>query len=255
MKKLGKILIVLIIIGIFLNIAISRYIVEKNNISRKLGQVTTGGSISTVNYVNICKNMEFYLTILRNKNYEDAYKVLPYFYTEYKSFSDYVKENEIIDYNKVFIKNVMQRAQNLYSIYLDVEENEREYLLLLSNQNTSFSVIPEPFLEYNVIDRSIKRKKVKYEIIDTTNYVEKFVVNINVANLSKNDEVKLSDIKLIKESGKYINTNNEFPIEIKPNEEIYLKLEFDTNIDFPKQIEISREFEEKNIIEKYSIEL
>ena len=255
MKKIAKILIVLICIGIFLNITLSRYVEESSDISGKLGSKYTGGVISTVNYARISQNFEFYLSLLKAEDYEGAYKVLPYNYTSYKTYEDFCGEVKGINYESATIKSITKKTANLYSLIVKIENSEKEFLMLFNTENTSFSIIPETFLEHKTLEESIKKKKVKYEVVDTINYVDKFVANIQIENLSSKDTIKISGINLVKENGKIIKGNIELPLEVGPNETKSMALEFETDIDFPIQIEFLREFEKKGLVEKYTIDI
>ena len=117
MKKVNKILILLILIGIFIIITLSRYVASESDISRKLGEIWSGSQISTYNYRVISKNFEHYVSILKEKNYEEAYKYLPYEYKQYKDFDNYIKDMEKIDYNDFQVINIIKRTENMYSIY------------------------------------------------------------------------------------------------------------------------------------------
>ena len=86
MKKTIKVLIVLICVGIFINITLSRYIAENSDISRLIGSEYQGGKISTVNYARISRNFNYYLECLKNGKYETAYKMLFYNYRLYKDY-------------------------------------------------------------------------------------------------------------------------------------------------------------------------
>ena len=106
MKKIAKILIILIIIGLLINITLSRYVEEKSDISRKIGSIWSGGPISTYNYYTISKNFEYYISFLKNEDYESAYKFLPYEYRQYKNYDNYVEDARKINYTKFQVKEI-----------------------------------------------------------------------------------------------------------------------------------------------------
>ena len=112
--------------------------------------------------------------------------------------------------------------------------------------------MPEPFLEYKEFNKKIKKKKVIYELVNTTNYINKYIANINITNQSE-DSIKIN-INLNGETG-WHKEGNIKNISIAPNETKNLNIEFETYIDFPSQIEVIKSIDGNDKIEKYAFNL
>lgn len=248
-KKLPKILIILILVAIVLNIMLSRYIKEESDISRKLGPTWNGGQVSIYNYRAITKNFDYYINHLKNKDYESAYKLVGHEYKTYKDFETFVKDVKNINYEDLQIINVIQRTKYMYSIIYSSKSHEKlENLMIFNEENTSFTITPETFIEYREYEESVRKNNVKYELVNTINYIDKYVANIKITNLSKKKEVNISNIELVQNDIKHIKSNLK-DIKINPEESKNITVEFETYIDFPNKIEISRYIEKKDKIE------
>ena len=90
MKKIIKILLSLILILAFLNITLSRYSDEMSDISRRLGNKITGGTISARDYARISELYKKYIEALKIKDYETAYNFLSYEYKQYKDYESFL---------------------------------------------------------------------------------------------------------------------------------------------------------------------
>lgn len=254
-KKLPKILIILILVAIALNIMLSRYIKEESDISRKLGPKWNGGQVSIYNYRAITKNFNYYINHLKNKDYKSAYKLVGYEYKTYKDFETYISEMEKISFEDLQITSVIQRTKYMYSIIYSSKSHEKlENLMIFNEENTSFIITPETFIEYKEYEESVKKNNVKYELLNTLNYLDKYVANIKITNLSKKKDVIISGIELVQNNVKHIRGNVN-DIKLKPEESKNITVEFETYIDFPNKIEISRYIEKKDKIEIYILNI
>lgn len=253
MKKIMKTLIILIIIALFILITFSKFADQKAAMENNIGNVWTGGPISTVNYATITKIYSKYLEFIKNEEYENAYKMLSYAYTEFKDYDTFISEINTYNYKNAYIEEIIRRTDYVYSIILNSDDVKKENLLIFNNENTHCTIRPETFLEHNLINEIIKKKKVEYELIDTVNYIDKFVVNIKITNLNKKDIVKISNIKLVN-GGENINSNLNV-ISLNPEETKTLTVEFETYIDFPSRLEITRYIEKKDSKESYMFNL
>ena len=256
MKKLPKILIILIITGIVLNILLSRYIERESDISRKLGPIWNGGQVSMYNYRAISKNFEYYIYHLKNKDYEKAYNLVGYGYKLYKDFETYVEDVEKVNYEELQITNVIQRTKYMYSIIYSTKSTENiENLMIFNEENTAFTIMPEPFLEYKEYEERIKKKNVEYELLNTINYIDKYIVNLKITNFDKKESVIISNVELVQNNVKHIKSNIKEDIKVAPGESKNIALEYETYIDFPNKIELSRQLEKTKKIETYILNI
>lgn len=253
MRKITKTLIILILIGLFIIVSFSKYAEEKNDISNKIGNVWTGGQISTVNHATISRAFNKYLEYLKNEQYEEAYRMLSYDYTVYKDYETFLNEIKGVNYENARIEDIIRRTDFVYSIIINTDDTKKENLLIFNAENTAYSIRPETFLEHKDVGEELKKRNVKYEVVDTVNYIDKFIANINITNLNKKDSIKISDIKLI--NGDEHISGNINDIVLNPQESKMISVEFETYIDFPNQIEISRYIEKKDSSETYIFNL
>lgn len=251
MKKIVKLLISLILICIVLNIILLRYIDEKSDISKRIGSKWTGGQLSTYNYLAIRNNFEYYISYLTNEDYETAYKYAPYTYKAYKSYEEFLEDIKNISFEDVQVTDIIRKTQRLYTINFNTKNKEElEFIMIFNEENDAFSVTPGTFLEYKELNQKIKKKNVEYKLIDTTNYLDKYIANIEITNNSKKDTVNILEINLRQNDVKKVKGNIS-NIEIQPNESQNITVTFETDIYFPNKIEISRHIEKNDKEEKY----
>lgn len=254
MKKIIKILLFLIIILIFLNVTLSRYTDEKSDVSRRLGSKITGGTISISEYARISELYGKYTDALKNGDYETAYDFLSHEYKQYKDYETFLAEISELDFSNVAIHNIVIKTENMYSIEININGEKKENLIVFPPDLTNCFIVPEPFIEYKEINKKFKKRNVDYEIISTTNYLDKFIVDMEITNLDKKDVVSISEFELREDAmlGKKADIET---IEIAPMETRSISVQFETNIDFPNKIAVSRIIEDKDIIETYVIDI
>lgn len=253
-KKIIKILFSLICIGIAFNILFSRYVEEKSDISRKIGNEVSANTMTTREYVNVTEAYGKYMDYIKSGNIEEVYNLFLYDYKQHKDYETYFKEISMRNYNDAEISEVIKRTNNMYSIILNVEDEKIENLVIYDEDNSKYYIVPENLLEYNVLNKVIEKKKVSYEIVDTLNYIDKYVANIRITNLNQKKSITISEINLSSDGRKDIKSNLK-QVELAPLESKDIVVEFETYIDFPDKIKISRVINEKNIVETYEIEL
>ena len=134
MKKLKKFLIILIMVGIFLIITLSRYIEHEEDISRKIGNIWNGNQISTYNYAAIARNFEYFTSFLEKEDFETAYKFTPYEYKMYKSFDEFYKIVENINFENIQITNIKRRTERVYSVIFQTLDEEKYEFLMAFNE-------------------------------------------------------------------------------------------------------------------------
>ena len=80
-------------------------------------------------------------------------------------------------------------------------------------------------------------------------------MTMKITNLDKKNAAMIKEIKLNKNDGLRKISGNINNIDIAPLEEKYLTVEFETNIDFPEEIDISRTFTKDGSVKTYKIKL
>ena len=99
-------------------------------------------------------------------------------------------------------------------------------------------------------DEKLKKKKVTYELVSSVNYIDKYIANIRITNHSNKDIVNISNIELIQNNAKHIKGDIK-TVNLSPEETKEISIEFETYIDFPNKIEISRYIAKNDETEKY----
>lgn len=252
MKKIIKTLIIFIIISIFIFITLSMYIAEKMDVSQKIGGKLYGGIISTAEFSKISNVYNKYIEMINNGEFQEAYGVLSYEYKNYRDYEYFLKNVVTQNLNLFRITQINKITEYAYLIKLISEDSEIDNLVIFNPDTAKYQIVPDTFLEHREVNQKIKKSKVTYEIIDTINYADRFIVNIKILNQNKKENVEISNIKLIREGARSIkgDKNN---ILISPLEEKLLTLEFETDIDFPTGVEISRVFLNNKSSRTYTI--
>lgn len=253
-KKIIKILFSLICVGIAFNILLSRYVEQRLDISRKIGNKVSANTMTTREHVNVTEAYGKYMNYIVSGDIEEAYDFFLYDYKQHKDYETYLKEISIHNYDDMEVEQVIKRTDNMYSIIINVGDEKNENLVIFNEKNSKYYIVPENLLEHKVLNKKVEKRKVSYEIIDTLNYVDKYVANIRITNLNKKKSITISEINLSSDGRKDVKSNLR-QFDLDPLESKDIIVEFETYIDFPERIKISRTIKEKNIIETYAIDL
>lgn len=254
MKKIIKILLTLICIGIFAYITLSGYVDEKTDVSRRVGNKINGGTMSTTEYAAVSEAYGIYMDYLKSGDYATAYSFLSYEYKQYKTIEEFLNEIKEIKIDNVEVKEIRKMTDKLYSVIIDDGDGEKENMVIFNSDSIRFFVVPDTFIEHKVVNGKLKKKNVQYEVIDTINYIDKFVVNMKITNISKKDSAYISKIEL-KNDGKKETDGSLIGFKLAPLESKEVTVEFETYIEFPNQIKISRTIKENDLVETYFIDI
>lgn len=255
-KKVSKTLISLMIILIVVLVTFLNYAEQKEDVSQKIGNKIYGGTISTIDFAKIVKVYNTYNEMLKNGEYQEAYNALSYEYMQYKDYENFLKDiknNEITIADEIL--DIRQLTAYMYMITVNAGETQFQSLIIYNPNSAKYHVVPNTLLEHKEINKKIKKDNVVYEILETNNYIDKFVLNMKIINLDKKNTAEIDNIKLNRNNGLRMIKGNISNIELKPLEEKNISIEFETDIDFPKEIEISRTFLKNNSIKTYSVNL
>lgn len=256
-KKVERALILLIVILAIVLVTFSNYAKQKGDVSKKIGNKIYGGAISTIDFAKVTKVYNTYIAMLKNGEYQNAYDSLSYEYTKFKdygSFLEDIKNEEIKQEGK--ISEIRQLTEYMYMITISCDdENEKQNLVIYHPNSARYQIVPDTLIEYNKVNKKLKKDKILYEILETSNYVDKFVMTMKITNLDKKNAAMIKEIKLNKNDGLRKISGNINNIDIAPLEEKYLTVEFETNIDFPEKIDISRTFTKDGSVKTYKIKL
>ena len=254
MKKIIKILLILICIGIFILVTLTRYVEKEFDVSSRFGKVLSGGVMSTKEYAMINDAYTIYIDNLKSGDFEKAYTFLSYEYKQYKTLDDFLIENLEKDFSSINVSQIIKRTDRLYSVILTDGEKQFENMILYNPETARCFIIPDTFIEKKILENKIKEKSVEYTIKETVNYLNKYTVDLEISNLSKKDTVIIDDVELILEDGKVKKDGIKGSITIMPETTKNIVVEYDTYIEFPIGINVLRKMNNEKI-KTYLIEI
>lgn len=241
MKKITKILIVLLVILIAVYITFLKYVDTKADIGTRIGNKLYGGALSTVEFAKITKVYGKYLEMIKNGEYENAYSICSYKYRNYRDYEYFLEKIKNENIETYELKDINKLTEYMYLIVLNDGQKELKNLVIYIPSTAKYQIVPETFLEHKEVNKKIKKKNVTYEILETSNYTDKFLVKVRITNESKKESANISSIKLVREEYRSIYGNLK-SVSLSPLEEKILEIEFETSIEFPNAIEFSRNF-------------
>ncbi len=256
MRKLMKFLIVFLAVITFVTITLKQFTDEKFGMASTqelIGTEYSGGEALTVRENLILKAaVDAYVQAIHSGDIEKAYA---YVYPEYKeivlidAFEAKIKE---IGAENFVIEDleIVQETDKLFSFHVTIKnENKLHILMILDEKN--YYLVPEPFLEYNVVNDEITKKGVTYTLKGYQVDLERCIFDMTLTN-SKDEEVKIEGVKMItSDMGAYKALNGEMTLQ--PSETKNVSFIVETHIDFPSALEITRNDDEKMRV--YTFEL
>lgn len=256
-KKVERALILLIVILAIVLVTFSNYAKQKGDVSKKIGNKIYGGTISTIDFAKVTKVYNTYITMLKNGEYQNAYDSLSYEYTEFKDYGSFLKDIKNGDIKlDGKISEIRQLTEYMYMINITCDDGSKIQNLVIYHPNSArYQIVPDTLIEHTEMDKKIKKDSLLYEILETNNYVNRFVLTMKITSFDKKNVATITEIKLNKNDGLRKVSANIDNIVLEPLEEKYLTIEFETNIDFPEEIDISRTFPKDGSMKTYKIKL
>lgn len=242
-------------IVLFLTYTIQDFDKEKSSEIRTLiGEEFSGISSLSVRENIILKNaVEVYLKNVASGDFDKAYGYLTAQYKEVVSKEQFVeKMTEIGLENFSAIKSlaITQVTTNMFMAKVILKNNvEQPILVILDNEN--YYIVPEPFLEYKMVNEEITKDHVTYLLNGYEVGVERCVFYFTITNNSS-EEIQIVDAQMLYGiSGQKQALNNEFTIPA--NESKTVSVEVETYLNFPTGFKIHRQ--DGNKLRIYTFEL
>lgn len=253
-KKVLIILFIIIVISVFLTVLANKYsdfINERYSIESRIGSKSTGGQVSVYEYkILIEKTVGPYLKALQAKDIQTAYSYHTAEYNEYVSYEEFIEQIENSDYSSYSVAGVVQLTQNMYKVLVEMSDGkEKEFLIIISEQKAN--IVPESFLVYVDVDKSITKKGVKYELKGYKVMVDKCIFYASIEN-NTDKEISITSTKMITTGGATKSAPNG-KLAVSANTKLDLEFEFDTSLAFPQVFKIEKT--EKNKIRTYEFKL
>ena len=190
-----------------------------------------------------------YVTFLMQGETTKAYSMLTEEYQSHKTYNEYLKDIEGIDFSTFKLKEVKLLSENTYVAPVEYERNgkleETDYLILVNKVNSkNMKIAPDKFL-YEF------KEKAKFSEDSIKFTVEKCIVNSDVIKMTVNIKNSNWIEKInIKEVGVAF-SENESKTEViedcvlNPNESQTFEIELESNYYVPKYLKIVRNIDEK----------
>ena len=193
--------------------------------------------------------IEPYIELLKESNYQEAYKMLTTEFQEVTSYEEYLNSIQGIDFNTFEMKNIKMKAEGTYVADImykrnDIEE-ETKYLLYVSPYNSEvIAISPNQFI-YSYNNLNFKIDKLELNIQECNINIDSVKLKMRIKNKATFENVKISSIGV----GYSDAANREETVEllIKPGEEKEVEINYETNYYVPNNIKIKRILEEDTI--------
>ena len=254
MEKRVKILsvlsiVVLILLAIYFSLR--GFIQETQNIQARMG-AEIGDTTITIKESTLLSQdiVGHFINEITKGNFQEAYRLLTPEYQQMVSeeeFEQIYREQSIHSFS---IQNIVHRTENMYIVTANWNEQTNKILVLLDHNR--YYVVPEPFLEYKTVSKTIQKDKVEYELIGYQVNVDSCIFDVRVTN-HREEKITLSGSRIILPSG-YTISSQESTTEILAGEEKLLEIPFKTSLDFPSQFEIDRKDGEKVRIYQFKLD-
>ena len=135
----------------------------RSMIGEEFGGVT---SLSVRENVILTNAVELYLQSLRSGDFDKAYGYISAQYKEIVPKDVYIqKMNEIglENFKTSGLLEIRQATTNMFIVQFDLANGlKQKILLILDDKN--YYIVPEPFLEYRVVDDGIKKDGITYHL-------------------------------------------------------------------------------------------
>ncbi len=220
---------------------------EKIDISKKIGQKWSGGSMTTTEYATISECSALYLDSLCKQDYVKAYHLLTPTYRSYitqEEFEKPLKQQIVSTYE---IQSIQPLTQNAYQVNVIVNESQKEQFLVLIEEN-AFHIAPDLFLEYRAFEKVLKEGKASYQVHEMINYSNRCVVKMTITNTDRRRDLKVINMQLLSDESRLRKSDFEMTT-IAPRETKTLEITFETQVDFPMGLWMQLQLGEKKVQE------
>lgn len=244
MKKITRFCFVLVIILLSAYILLNNYNKKIEDMSLKIGSKVGGGELSMNEYYTLSQDFELYKRYLENKEYKKAYSLLGASYRRYISFEEFEKKINSIDVSKLELENIGIVTPTTFDLILDYSGDEKHYSMIVDEQINRRKLYPDSFLDYKVIGKEKKSKRVKCLLKDYTVNIDKCIMNFNIEN-TNSEVINVKEAILYTNLEDVISVVNKDTIESKSSKDI--TFEFQTDYAFPRKIVLKCSKGEKDI--------
>lgn len=253
--KLQKIFLIIIGILIILIFLVNILVPKEKTIEEKIG-IADLMNLSTTDYTYVKElSVNKYFRHIKSKEYDIAYKMLSSEYKNIKSYEDFVKEAEKLNVNDVTIKDIKSKGDYVYAADITfggTTLTNTKYLIFADEFNEKiFYISPDKFIKYYISEYKMSKNNMKFKVLNYTVNSDTIIMNVEIENKSKKDNIEISQISIISNLGKTRDSLKE-KIIIEPRETETIRLVFNTKYEFINKMQITRDFINQNKIKIYT---
>lgn len=255
LKKMFMVCFTSLCVVLFLIYTLKDFNKERGSGIRSMIGAEFGGisSLSIRENLILTNAVELYLQSLRSGDFDKAYGYISAQYKEIVSqevFIEKMTEIGLENFKASSLFDIRQVTTNMF-VAQGTLLNGLEQKILIILDDANYYIVPEPFLEYRVVDDGIKRDGVRYHLNGYEIDLERCIFDFTITNES-NKDIEIIDAQMLYETGGHTQAiNNEFVVPAK--DEANVSIEVETYLDFPSGFRLIRQDGEKQRI--YTFEL
>lgn len=244
MRKSWKFMIGTLVVLFLIYVWLKNYTTSVVDMDSKVGSRVGGGELTMSEYYTLKSYMELYDKYLSEEKYDLSYMMLGIPYRRYVSYEEYLEKVKKDNLNDFLIEDINIITNTTYDVLLDNSGDKKHYTLVIDDNKSASVIYPESFLDYKEVNAKTHKNKVEIVLTDYVVNIDKCILNFAITNKS-NKKVDFSTSKLLTNEQSKIENNQEFVIDAKETKEI--TLEYGTNYEFPSQVMLCRNMNDKVI--------
>lgn len=202
---------------------------------------------------------EKYTGLIKSGEIKKAYNMLTEEYRQYKSYSDFSKDIDNIDFSTIKMKEVKQMSINTYIIpveYMDIYGNlcEETYIVLSNKVNNKKMKISLNNFLYNFKDKfEFKEDDIKFVIEKCEVYGDKINMTLNIKNNNFFKDIDVKEIGMELEAAATSMVDIEDG-KIKARESKKFDVELDSTYNVPQHLRVNINMDDE-VMAKYKFGL
>lgn len=255
-KKVYVSLLFALVVLVFIIITLQKF-VEKDlghDIQSMIGRENAGAySISVRDNYILKSAINIYIQTIHSGDLTGAYGYLLPQYKNHVSEEIYKEKMNEIGLDNFVIQDmtIEQQTEKMFSFDVEIK-NEHKLKLLIILDDKNYYIVPEPFLDYRILNQEITKKSVTYQLKGYQVDLERCIFDMTITNNNKKD-IEIYEVKMTDMYGSTRNAINE-KIKIAPNESKDISFLVETSIDFPQMLEIVRRDGDKVMVYTFELE-
>lgn len=202
---------------------------------------------------------EKYVGLINSGETKKAYKMLTEEYREYKSYNEFLKDLDNIDFSTIKMKEVKQMSINTYIVpveYMDVYGNacEETYIVLANKvNNKKMKISLNNFLYHFTEKAEFKEDDIKFVIEKCEVFADNIKMTLKIKNNNFFKDIDVKEIGMELE-GTATSMANIDEGKIKARESKTFNVELDANYNIPQYLRVNINMDDE-VMAKYKFKL